>query len=82
MNAPMRRRTFLGGLAALFAVHHLPRVPVDPLNAQLQALTRALEAGSYRSALVPGHALQVEDLSAVMANVTFNSTRLRLRHDI
>lgn len=49
--------------------------------AQLQGLVKALEAGGYNAApgtLVQGSALQVEDLSPVMHNVTFGEEHLKL----
>jgi hypothetical protein len=49
---------------------------------QLQSLMKALEAGSYNAApgqLVQGSALQVEDLSPVMQNVTFDDSHIKLQ---
>lgn len=49
---------------------------------QLQSLMKALEAGSYNAApgqLVQGAALQVEDLSPVMQNVTFDDSHIKLQ---
>lgn len=49
---------------------------------QLQSLAKALEAGSYNAApgsLVQGSALQIEDLSPVMHNVTFGEDALKLQ---
>lgn len=49
---------------------------------QLQALIKALEAGSYNAApgsLVQGSALQQEDLSPVMQNVTFGDEHIKLQ---
>lgn len=49
---------------------------------QLQALIKALEAGSYNAApgsLVQGSALQTEDLSPVMQNVTFGDEHIKLQ---
>ena len=49
---------------------------------QLQELMKALEAGSYNAApgtLVQGSALQVEDLSPVMHNVTFSDSHIKLQ---
>jgi hypothetical protein len=49
---------------------------------QLQALTKALEAGSYNAApseLAQGAALQVEDLSTVMQNVSFDDSHIKLQ---
>lgn len=48
----------------------------------LQALAKAMEAGGYNAApstLVQGSALQVEDLSPVMQNVTFGEEHLKLQ---
>jgi hypothetical protein len=48
----------------------------------LQALVKALEAGGYNAApstLVQGSALQVEDLSPVMHNVTFDDKAIKLQ---
>ena len=52
---------------------------------QLQALIKALEAGSYNAApgsLVQGSALQVEDLSPVMQNVTFSDEHIKLQKSL
>lgn len=49
---------------------------------QIQGLVKALEAGSYNAApgsLVQGAALQVEDLSTVMENVTFDDSHIKLQ---
>jgi len=49
---------------------------------QLNDLLKALEAGSYNAApgqLVQGAALQVEDLSPVMENVTFDDSHIKLQ---
>ena len=49
---------------------------------QLTDLVKALEAGNYDAApgtLVQGAALQVEDLTSVMNNVTFDSTHIKLQ---
>ena len=49
---------------------------------QLNDLMKALEAGSYNAApgsLVQGSALQVEDLSPVMENVTFDDSHIKLQ---
>jgi len=49
---------------------------------QIQSLVKALEAGSYNAApstLVQGAALQVEDLSPVMHNVTFDESHIKLQ---
>ena len=48
----------------------------------IQALVKALEAGSYNAApssLTQGAALQIEDLSPVMVNVTFEDKHLILQ---
>lgn len=47
-----------------------------------QALLKALEAGNYNAApstLVQGAALQIEDLSPVMHNVTFDDSHIKLQ---
>jgi len=47
-----------------------------------QALLKALEAGNYNAApstLVQGSALQIEDLSPVMHNVTFDDSHIKLQ---
>ena len=52
-----------------------------PLDA-IQQLTKAIEAGNYDSApstLTQGGALQIEDLSAAMNNVTFENTHIKLQ---
>ena len=49
---------------------------------QLQSLMKALEAGSYLAApgnLEQGAALQMEDLSPVMQNVTFDDSHIKLQ---
>lgn len=49
---------------------------------QLNDLMKALEAGQYNAApesLVQGSALQVEDLSPVMENVTFDDSHIKLQ---
>ena len=49
---------------------------------QLQSLVKALEAGGYDAApgtLVQGSALQTEDLSPVMNNVTFDDSHIKLQ---
>ncbi len=49
---------------------------------QLQSLVKALEGGSYNAApssLVAGAALQIEDLSPVMNNVTFDDSHIKLQ---
>jgi hypothetical protein len=49
---------------------------------QLQQLVKALEVGSYNAApdsLSQGAALQVEDLSPVMQNVTFDDSHIKLQ---
>lgn len=48
----------------------------------IQALVKALEAGGYNaapSALVQGSALQIEDLSPVMQNVTYDNSHIKLQ---
>jgi hypothetical protein len=50
--------------------------------ANIQSLVKALEAGGYNAApssLVQGAALQVEDLSPVMQNVTFDNSHIKLQ---
>ena len=52
---------------------------------KLQGLVKALEAGSYDSkpsTLVQGSALQQEDLSPVMHNVTFGDQHIKLQKDL
>lgn len=49
--------------------------------AKMRLLERALEAGSYNtnpSTLIGGSALKMEDLSATMKMVTFDSKKLKL----
>jgi hypothetical protein len=49
---------------------------------QLESLVKTLEAGNYNTApsqLVQGSALQVEDLSPVMENVTFDDSHIKLQ---
>lgn len=49
---------------------------------QLQTLVKAMEAGGYDAApstLVQGSALQTEDLSPVMNNVTFDDSHIKLQ---
>lgn len=49
---------------------------------QLESLVKTLEAGNYNVApnqLVQGSALQVEDLSGVMENVTFDDSHIKLQ---
>lgn len=49
---------------------------------QIQSLIKAMEAGNYNAApstLVQGAALQVEDLSPVMHNVTFDESHIKLQ---
>lgn len=49
---------------------------------QLNDLMKALEAGQYNAApesLIQGSALQVEDLSPVMENVTFDDSHIKLQ---
>src|SRR5262245_23266059 len=48
----------------------------------LQQLVKALEAGNYDAApstLVQGAALQIEDLSPVMNNVTYDNSHIKLQ---
>ena len=55
---------------------------MSDLIAELQSLTKALEAGSYNAApstLVQGAALQTEDLSNVMQVVTFDESHIKLQ---
>lgn len=55
---------------------------MDGMMEKLQSLAKALEAGGYNAApgsLVQGSALQVEDLSTVMANVTYGEEQLKLQ---
>lgn len=50
--------------------------------ASIQALVKALEGGGYNAApstLVQGAALQVEDLSPVMQNVTYDNSHIKLQ---
>lgn len=52
---------------------------------QLQSLMKALEAGSYNAApstLVQGSALQIEDLSNVMQNVTFGDQHIKMQKSL
>ena len=54
---------------------------MGPLDA-IQQLTKAIEAGNYDAApssLTQGAALQIEDLSAAMNNVTFENTHIKLQ---
>jgi hypothetical protein len=49
---------------------------------QLQQLVKALEVGSYNAtpdSLTQGAALQVEDLSPVMQNVTWDDSHIKLQ---
>ena len=49
---------------------------------QIQSLIKTMEAGGYNAApssLVQGSALQVEDLSPVMHNVTFDESHIKLQ---
>jgi hypothetical protein len=51
---------------------------------QMQTLLKALEAGSYNAApstLTQGAALQIEDLSPVMHNVTFKDKHIKLQKE-
>lgn len=55
---------------------------MNELLEKLQTLTKALDAGSYNSvpgALTQGGALQHEDLSEVMTNVTYGDDTLKLQ---
>ena len=55
---------------------------MSDLIAELQSLTKALEAGNYNAApstLVQGAALQTEDLSNVMQVVTFDESHIKLQ---
>jgi hypothetical protein len=55
---------------------------MNALIENLQGLVKAMEAGSYNAApstLTQGPALQVEDLSPVMHNVTFGEEHLKLQ---
>lgn len=55
---------------------------MNGLIENLQHLAKALEAGGYNAApstLIQGSALQVEDLSPVMQNVTFGEEHLKLQ---
>ena len=48
----------------------------------IQQLTKAIEAGNYDAApstLTQGGALQIEDLSAAMNNITFENTHIKLQ---
>lgn len=54
----------------------------NDLIGNLQALVKALEAGGYNAApgtLVQGAALQIEDLSPVMQNVTYGEEHIKLQ---
>jgi hypothetical protein len=54
---------------------------MGPLDA-IQQLTKAIEAGNYDAApstLTQGAALQIEDLSAAMNNLTFENTHIKLQ---
>ena len=51
-------------------------------NKKIQSLVSALSAGGWQatpSNLVPGSALQIEDLSPVMENVTFNDSHIKFK---
>jgi hypothetical protein len=55
---------------------------MNGLIENLQSLVKALEAGGYNAApstLVQGAALQIEDLSPVMQNVTYGEEHLKLQ---
>jgi len=52
------------------------------LITSLEQLVKTLEAGNYNAApstLVQGSALQIEDLSPVMHNVTFDDSHIKLQ---
>ena len=52
---------------------------------QMQGLLKALEAGSYNAApstLTQGAALQIEDLSPVMHNVTYQDKHIKIQKDM
>jgi len=54
----------------------------DNVIDQIQQLVKALEAGNYNAApssLVQGAALQVEDLTPVMQNVTYDDSHIKLQ---
>jgi len=58
---------------------------MDNIIETMSALVKALEAGNYDakpSTLVQGAALQIEDLSDVMHNVTFEDKHLVLQRDM
>jgi hypothetical protein len=58
---------------------------MDTIIDNISALVKALEAGSYDAkptALVQGAALQIEDLSDVMHNVTFDDSHIVLQRDM
>jgi hypothetical protein len=55
------------------------------MDSNIQSLMKALEAGSYNAApstLAQGAALQIEDLSPVMQNVTFQDKHLRMQKSL
>ena len=55
---------------------------MNSLVENLQGLVKALEAGQYNAApssLVQGSALQIEDLSPVMQNVTYSEKHIKLQ---
>lgn len=55
---------------------------MDKLNQTLESLVKTLEAGQYNAApstLTQGSALQMEDLQAVMHNVTFDDSHIKLQ---
>jgi len=55
------------------------------MKEQLQALMKALEAGSYNAApssLTQGAALQKENLSPIMQNVTYTEKQLKLQKEL
>ncbi len=55
------------------------------MNEQIQSLMKALEAGGYNAApstLTQGSALQIENLSPVMNNVTFSDKHIKLQKSL
>jgi hypothetical protein len=55
---------------------------MNQLTSQLNSLVKTLEAGQYNTApglLTQGSALQIEDLSAVMYNTTFDDSHIKLQ---
>lgn len=81
----LSRRGFFGAIVAVVAAAKAPiPKPVKPLTitrtmsyGALDDLVRVLEAGSTDS-LVKGQALQIEDLSPVMLNVTYRTKHVQL----